>query len=77
LNIYDSYGEIYSTKPIVVDQSVHNWIQQDYPAGNVVFEIVAKSDSGENAVKRFEIFVEESSFDLTPVATNLALEFSA
>ena len=77
LNIYDANGEIYFTKPIVVDQSVRNWIQQDYPAGNIIFEIVAKSDSGENAVKRFEIFVEKSSFDLTPIKTSLLLEFDA
>ena len=77
LKIYDAEGEVYFKKTIFVDQSVHNWIQQDYPAGEIVFEITAKSDSGENAVKRFPMTIEESSFDLVPVATNLALEFDA
>ena len=77
LRIYDSNNEVYFEKPIFVDQSVHNWIQQDYPAGEVIFEITAKSDSGEDAVKRFPMTIEESSFDLVPVATNLILEFDA
>ena len=77
LRIYDEAMEVYFEKEIEVDQTVHNWISQDYPAGNIVFEISAKSDSGEITVKSFAIEVEASEFDLTPVATNLALEFSA
>lgn len=77
LRIYDEAMEVYFEKEIEVDQTVHNWISQDYPAGNIVFEISAKSDSGEITVKSFAVEVEASEFDLTPVATNLALEFSA
>lgn len=77
LRIYDSENEVYFEKTIYVDQSVKNWVQQDYPAGEVVFEITAKSDSGENAVKRFPMTIEKSTFDLVPVSSNLLLEFDA
>lgn len=77
LRIYDAENEVYFEKTLYVDQSVKNWIQQDYPAGEIVFEITAKSDSGENAVKRFPMTIEKSTFDLVPVASNLLLEFDA
>jgi hypothetical protein len=77
LKIYDENEEVYFEKTLYVDQSVKNWIQQDYPAGEIVFEITAKSDSGENAVKRFPMTIEKSTFDLAPVASNLLLEFDA
>lgn len=77
LKIYDENEEVYFEKTLYVDQSVKNWIQQDYPAGEIVFEITAKSDSGENAVKRFPMTIEKSTFDLVPVASNLLLEFDA
>ena len=77
LKIYDENEEVYFEKTLYVDQSVKNWIQQDYPAGEIVFEITAKSDSGENAVKRFPMTIEKSTFDLVPVTSNLLLEFDA
>jgi hypothetical protein len=77
LKIYDANGEIYFDKEIYVDQTVHNWVSQDYPAGDIVFEITALSDSGESAIKRFPMLITASEFDLTPVSTNLALEFTA
>ena len=77
LKIIDESKEVYFEKEISVDQTVHNWIQQDYPAGEVTFEITAKSDSGKNATKSFLLLIEESSFDLVPITTNLALEFDA
>jgi hypothetical protein len=43
----------------------------------VKFRISARSETETDAIKEFEINVEPSSFTLTPVATNLALEFSA
>lgn len=77
LTIYEENGEIYFEKDIFVDQTVRNWVSQDFPAGKVRFEIKAVSDSGEITVKSFELDIEASSFDLTPITTNLALEFSA
>lgn len=75
--IYDAEGAVYYEKPLYVDQSVKNWVQQDYPAGNIVFEISTKSESGQQVVKRFPITVEASSFDLVPISSNLLLEFNA
>ena len=76
LRIYQENGDKYSEKTIYVDQTVHNWILQDYPAGAVKFEIEAKSESGNNAIKHFEMDITASEFDLVPVTTNLALEFN-
>jgi hypothetical protein len=77
LRIYDAEGAVYFEKPLYVDQSVKNWVQQDYPAGDIVFEISTKSESGQEVVKSFPITVEASSFDLIPVSSNLLLEFNA
>ena len=77
LRIYDAEGAVYFEKPLYVDQSVKNWVQQDYPAGDIVFEISTKSESGQEVVKSFPITVEASSFDLVPVSSNLLLEFNA
>jgi hypothetical protein len=76
LRIYQENGDKYSEKTIYVDQTVHNWILQDYPAGAVKFEIEAKSESGNNAIKHFEMDITASEFDLVPITTNLALEFN-
>ena len=77
LRIYDAEGAVYYEKLLYIDQSVKNWIQQDYPAGDIVFEISTKSESGQKVVKSFPITVEASSFDLVPVSSNLLLEFNA
>ena len=77
LIIFKEDGEIYSTKDIVVDQTPQNWVIQDYPAGNIKLQISAHSETGTAAVKTFNLAVTPSQFTLTPVATNLALEFSA
>ena len=77
LNIYQEDGATYFTKTISVDQTVQNWVIQDYPAGNIVLEIRAKSETGFDAVKQFTMTITASTFDLVPVATNLALEFNA
>ena len=77
LNIFQEDGGLYFTKAIGVDQTVQNWVIQDYPAGKTKFEIRAYSETGTDAVKVFPIDVEPSIFDLTPVTTNLAFEFNA
>ena len=77
LNIYQEDGATYFTKTISVDQTVQNWVIQDYPAGDIVLEIRAKSETGFDAIKQFTMTITASTFDLVPVATNLALEFNA
>ena len=77
LTIYNEDKSIFFEKEIVVDQTVQNWVTQDYPAGNVSFEIRARSDSGIDAIKTFNLQIEESIFDLTVVNDSLALEFNA
>lgn len=77
LTIIQEDGEEYLNKEIIVDQTPQNWIVQDYPAGKVKFRISAHSETEIDAIKEFEVNVEPSLFTLTPVATNLALEFSA
>lgn len=77
LNIYAEDTSNYFTKTIYVDQTVQNWVIQDYPAGNIVIEIKAKSETGTDAIKQFKLTIEASKFDLTPVVTNLDLEFNA
>ena len=77
LNILQEDGEIYFTKTISVDQTVQNWVIQDYPAGNIKLEMRAYSETGVDAVKTFTVKVQQSVFDLVPVATNLELEFNA
>lgn len=77
LTIYNEDGSTYFTKEITVDQKVQNWVTQDYPAGNITFEIQAHSDSGIDAVKQFIINIEPSTFELSVIRDSLALEFSA
>ena len=77
LTIFKEDGEVYFAKDIVVDQTPQNWVIQDYPAGNIKLQILAYSETGTAAVKTFDLTVTPSQFTLTPVATNLALEFSA
>lgn len=77
LTIYDANNEIYFQKPLTVDQTVQNWVTQDFPAGEIVFEIQAHSDSGVDAIKRFPMTIEASTFDLEILRDSLVLEFSS
>ena len=77
LTIYNEDGSTYFTKEITVDQTVQNWVTQDYPAGKITFEIQAHSDSGVDAVKTFVIDIAASTFDLSVIRDSLALEFTA
>lgn len=67
----------YLTKALVVDQTVQNWVIQDYPSGKVTFEIQAHSESGVDAIKTFTIDVEPTVFDLEVLTNGLAFEFTA
>ena len=77
LSVFQENGVLYFSKMLYVDQTVQNWVLQDYPAGETVLEIRAYSETGTDAIKRFAVSVEQSQFDLTPVATNLEFEFNA
>ena len=68
---------LYYEKLIAVDQTPQNWILQDYPAGKIYLHIVAKSETGADTIKAFEMDIEPSTFDLKPIAGSLELEFSA
>lgn len=69
--------DVYFDKEIVVDQTTQNWVIQDFPAGEITLRITASSDSGTDAVKEFQMSIKESTFDLSVVKDNLALEFTA
>lgn len=77
LAIIDAEGEVYFEKDISVDQTIQNWVTQDYPAGKIQLRITAKSETGTDTVKLFPMEIEASSFDLVPISTNLIMEFNA
>lgn len=77
LEIINPDNSIYFTKEIIVNQTTQNWVIQDYPAGQIIFRITASSDSGTDAVKEFHMAIHESTFDLSIVNDNIALEFTA
>ena len=77
LEIINPDNSIYFTKEIIVNQTTQNWVIQDYPAGQIIFRITASSDSGTDAVKEFHMTIRESTFDLSIIKDNLALEFTA
>ena len=77
LKIYNEDETLYSEKTLTVDQTVQNWVLQDYPAGNIKLELFSASETGQNAIKILPIAIQASQFDLTPVVSSLLLEFSA
>lgn len=77
LEVINPDNSIYFTKEIIVNQTTQNWVIQDYPAGQVIFCITASSDSGTDAIKEFHMTIHESTFDLSIVNDNIALEFTA
>ena len=77
LEIINPDNSIYFTKEIIVNQTTQNWVIQDYPAGQIIFRITASSDSGTDAIKEFHMTIHESTFNLSVIKDNLALEFTA
>ena len=77
LKVYNEDETIYSEKELYVDQTVQNWVLQDYPTGSIKLELFSPSETGQNAVKILPLQIEASQFDLTPVTSSLLLEFSA
>lgn len=72
LNIYEEDGTLYSSFPLQVDQSPKEWITQDYPAGNVKFEIVCK-----DAIVAQTIKVEPTTFNKEIITDSCVLDFNA
>ena len=72
LNIYTEEGELYSSAPLQVDQSPKEWVTQDYPAGNVRFEIVCKDTAISQTIK-----VEPTTFNREIITDSCVLDFSA
>lgn len=71
-NIYNEDGSLYLTTTGQVDDTGKTWDTQDYPSGQVKFEIVCEKVSSSVAIS-----VEPSSFDSTIIQDGLALEFTA
>jgi hypothetical protein len=72
LNIYDEEGNLYSSTPLQVDQSPQKWTTQDYPAGNIRFEIVCEDTTVFKAVK-----VKPTTFDKEILTDGCVLDFNA
>lgn len=71
-NIYNEDGSIYFTQKGQVDDTGKVWETQDYPSGNVKFEIVCDEVSAHTIVS-----VAPSIFNSTIITDALALEFTA
>ena len=72
LNIYTGEGELYSSTTLQVDQSPKEWVTQDYPAGNIKFEIVCKDTTVSQIIK-----VEPTTFNREIITDSCVLDFSA
>lgn len=71
-NIYNPDGSIYLTSIGQVNDTGKTWDTQDYPSGQVKFEIVCEKISAFTTIS-----VVPSSFDSTIISDGLALEFTA
>ena len=72
LNIYNENGELYSSSSLQVDQSPKEWVTQDYPAGNIKFEIVCK-----DVTVSQNITVAPTTFNREIITDGCVLDFSA
>ena len=72
LNIYTEEGELYNSFSLQVDQSPKEWVTQDYPAGNIRFEIVCKDTTISQIIK-----VEPTTFNREIITDSCVLDFSA
>lgn len=72
LNIYEENGDLYNTFPLQVDQSPKEWATQDYPAGNVRFEIACK-----DAIVSQTIVVKPTTFNKEIITDSCVLDFNA
>lgn len=72
LNIYDADGNLYSSSPLQVDQSPKEWTTQEYPAGQVRFEIVCKDTKTSQTIN-----VKPTTFDKEIITDGCVLDFNA
>lgn len=72
LNIYDGDGALYKTSPLQVDQSPKEWVTQDYPAGDIKFEIVCKDTTASQTIN-----VKPTTFNKEIITDSCVLDFSA
>lgn len=72
LNIYEENGILYKSTSLQVDQSPKEWVTQDYPSGQIKFEIVCKETSASQMVE-----VKPTSFDKEIITDSCVLNFNA
>ena len=72
LNIYEEDGTLYKSLPLQVDQTPKEWVTQDYPAGNVKFEIACEDDVAAKIIQ-----VTPTTFDKEIITENCVLDFNA
>ena len=72
LNIYNEDGTLYNSRGLSVDQSPKDWTTQDYPAGNVKFEIVCKDVKVEQTIS-----IKPTTFNREIITDGCVLNFTA
>ena len=83
LSILNEDGGIYSTKSLSVGRIAQNWVIQDYPTGNVSFNIacgstvVTKTVAVTESSIKFEIISDSLGFDFNPAGRNNQEEYPA
>ena len=72
LNIYEEDGTLYSSFPLSVDQQPKEWTTQNYPAGEVKFEIVCQ-----DTVVSKTINITPTTFNKEVISDSCILNFNA
>ena len=72
LKILNEDGTLYSEQDITVDQSAQVWTTQNYPIGNITFQVVNGTASAATNVE-----VIPSTFEAEIIQDSLVLEFTA
>lgn len=71
MSVLNEDGSVYSSKPLTVGRTAQNWVIQDYPTGNVKFQITCGSVSDDKTIA-----VTESEVKLDIISDSLALDFN-
>lgn len=72
LNIYNTDGGLYSSSTLQVDSSAQKWVVQEYPAGDIKFEIVCGRRSSSQT-----LHITPSSFNREIITDGCVLNFNA
>ena len=72
LKILNEDGTLYSEQDITVDQSAQIWTTQNYPIGNITFQVVNGT-----ALAAVNVEVTPSTFEAEIIQDSLVLEFTA